>query len=133
MNLFRFVAVMVLLSSALTAQAGVMPLDEHPRFHLYGFEKPRLQQERDWGHFLPAQHGLQNYLRLLRNWRVNLPGRGHGPGHPKPPVVEIPPVVEVPPVQPPTTPVFEPPVAGLMVLGLAGLFGARWRMRQALA
>lgn len=127
MSSLRFLAVIVLLSAALPVQAGFIAQADHPRFSRDGFGMPRLdmprlnaQQDLDWVVFLPAVQRNWNHY-FPRGGRVNLhrPDRGHeGPGVP-----------ELPLVQPPTA-VWEPPVLGLMGLGLVGLFGARRRMRQ---
>lgn len=127
MNLIRLLSI-VFLIAVQPAQAGVMALSEPPRFQLHQEGVAHLLSVLDEGDFSlflqPHKHKLKFHKQAWRNWRLSLLTRKEPP---LPPVLELP---ELPSVEEAPMAVWEPPVLGLMMLGLVGLMGARWRLRQ---
>ena len=121
MSGLRNIFIAMLLIVSLPAGAAVIK-SEHlgPVFHFQGYLNNLELEQPDWAGFLnPRPPRLQpvdvrHLERQLAQFRNHLPQQR----------------IEVEP-KPPATNVVEPPILGLMALGMLGMIGARRRVRQA--
>ena len=113
---------LLFVCSALPAQASLIRMGA-PEFHFDRDELPMVfdSSHRDWADYLsalPRNTHAPRWAELLRRLPTHVPVIEHD-DHPRGEVGERPPVS-----------VWEPPVFGLMMVGLVGIVGMRKRMNQ---
>ena len=116
------IGLLVVLAAALPAQAALIKTERHgPSFDMADLTAQAFQDQMhiDWSHFLPEP---AQQSRPSHQWLAKLPLKHRNAGHS--------PAIETPRIETTPTSVWEPPVFGLMALGLLCMAGARRRIQK---